>query len=51
MTDPAHDAPEMPGTPDLDDHSAGPGQHQPGAGSDGLLAVVKNLSRYHREQR
>jgi hypothetical protein len=24
-------------------------QGQPGSGSDGLLAVVKNLSRYHRE--
>ena len=24
-------------------------QHQPGAGSDGLLAVAANLSRYHRE--
>ena len=23
--------------------------HQPGAGNDGLLAVVKNLSQYHRE--
>lgn len=24
-------------------------QHQPGASSDGLLAVAANLSRYHRE--
>ena len=24
-------------------------QHQPGAGSDGLLAVARNLSQYHRE--
>jgi len=24
-------------------------QYQPGAGSDGLLAVAANLSRYHRE--
>jgi hypothetical protein len=25
------------------------GDHQPGAGNNGLLAVVKNLSHYHRE--
>jgi hypothetical protein len=25
------------------------GDHQPSAGNDGLLAVVKNLSQYHRE--
>ena len=34
MTAPAHDAPE---------------QHQSSVDSDGLLAVVKNLSHYHRE--
>jgi hypothetical protein len=47
MTDPAHDAPGKPITPAIG--SAEPGQHQPSAGSDGLLAVVKNLSHYHRE--
>lgn len=26
-----------------------PGQHQPGAADDGLLAVAANLSQYHRE--
>ena len=35
--------------PDHQDHSVGPGQHQPSPESDGLLAVVKNLSHYHRE--
>jgi heme oxygenase len=35
--------------PDHRDHSTGLGQHQPSAESDGLLAVVKNLSHYHRE--
>ena len=35
--------------PDLQDRRAGPGQHRLSAGSDGLLAVVKNLSHYHRE--
>ena len=29
--------------------STGSHQHQPGAGSDGLLAVARNLSQYHRE--
>ena len=41
MTDPAPDRPETQG-------SKSP-QHQPGASSDGLLAVAANLSRYHRE--
>ena len=53
MTDPSHDGPETPVSPavgpDLQSHSGEPGQHQPSAESDGLLAVVKNLSRYHRE--
>ena len=51
MTDPAHDAPEMPDPPDLDDHSAEPRQHQPGAGSDGHRVEwgrVPFLSRMHR---
>ena len=29
--------------------STGSQQHQPDAGSDGLLAVARNLSQYHRE--
>ena len=41
MTDSTQDGPASPGT--------GSQQHQPGAGSDGLLAVAGNLSRYHRE--
>ena len=41
MTDPAPDRPET-------QASQSP-QHQPGASSDGLLAVAANLSRYHRE--
>jgi hypothetical protein len=41
MTDPAPDKPET-------QASQSP-QHQPGATSDGLLAVAENLSRYHRE--
>jgi hypothetical protein len=46
MPDPAHDGPE---TPRAQDHGTTPGQRQPGAASDGLLAVVKNPSQYHRE--
>jgi hypothetical protein len=52
MTDPAQPAPETPITPAAgadQQEPAGPGQHQPGAGSDALLAVVANLSHYHRE--
>ena len=41
MTDSTQDGPASLGT--------GSQQHQPGAGSDGLLAVAGNLSRYHRE--
>ena len=41
MTDSNKDGPASLGT--------GSQQHQPGAGSDGLLAVARNLSQYHRE--
>ena len=41
MTDSEHGGPERP--------SGGSQQHQPGGGSDGLLAVAANLSQYHRE--
>lgn len=41
MTDSEQDGPAAPGTWSR--------QHQPGAGSDGLLAVAANLSQYHRE--
>jgi hypothetical protein len=41
MTDSTHDGLARPGT--------GTPRHQPGAGSDGLLAVARNLSHYHRE--
>jgi hypothetical protein len=41
MTDSTQDGPASLGT--------GSQQHQPGAGGDGLLAVAKNLSQYHRE--
>jgi hypothetical protein len=41
MTEPAQNSPPGPETP--------PEQRQPSADGDGLLAVVKNLSRYHRE--
>jgi hypothetical protein len=41
MTDSIHDGPARPGIGTL--------RHQPGAGSDGLLAVARNLSQYHRE--
>jgi hypothetical protein len=53
MTDPAQDGPPAPGTPPTGPNGEGtstqPEQRQPGAGSDGLLAVAANLSRYHRE--
>src|SRR5213075_2587099 len=41
MTDSGQGGPERP--------SGGSQQHQPGVGSDGLLAVAANLSHYHRE--
>jgi hypothetical protein len=41
MTDSEQDGPATPGT--------GSRQPQPDAGSDGLLAVARNLSQYHRE--
>ena len=41
MTDSEQDSPAR--------QSTGSHQHQPGAGSDGLLAVARNLSQYHRE--
>ena len=41
MTDSGQGGPERP--------SGGSQQHQPGVGSDGLLAVAANLSQYHRE--
>jgi hypothetical protein len=41
MTGSEHDGPAGPSTE--------AGRHQPGAGSDGLLAVARNLSQYHRE--
>jgi hypothetical protein len=53
MTESAHDPPEMRDTaaagPGYQEQRPGPGRHQPSAGSDGLLAVVTNLSQYHRE--
>ena len=53
MSDLAREGAETPSTPgvgpDLKGRGAGPGQHQPSAESDGLLAVVRNLSQYHRE--
>jgi hypothetical protein len=53
MSDSAHERPPAPGTPatgpDSEDGGTGPVQRQVRADSDGLLAVVKNLSRYHRE--
>ena len=53
MTDPAQDGPPALGTPETGSDSAGTGsqagQRQPSADGAGLLAVVKNLSRYHRE--
>jgi hypothetical protein len=51
MSDPAQGQPPAPGTQATDDEGSGtkPAQRQVSADSDGLLAVVKNLSRYHRE--
>ena len=53
MSDLAREGAETPSTPgvgpDLRGRGAGPGQHQPSGESDGLLAVVRNLSQYHRE--
>ena len=53
MTDLAPDGPPAPGTPPPGPSDKGtgtqPGQRQPGADGDGLLAVAANLSRYHRE--
>ena len=53
MTDPAQDGPPAPGItpPGASNEETGthPEQRQPSADGDGLLAVVKNLSRYHRE--
>ena len=41
MTESQHDSPAGPGSKSA--------QYQPGAGNDGLLAVARNLSQYHRE--
>ena len=52
MTDPARIAPGKPrlaAGPGRQDHRGGPEQPPPSAENDGLLAVVKNLSHYHRE--
>jgi len=51
MSDPAQGQPPAPGAQATDDEGSGtkPAQRQISADSDGLLAVVKNLSRYHRE--
>jgi hypothetical protein len=53
MSDPAHDGPPAasPPAPDHDIERCGaePTRHQPNAEMDGLLAVAKNLSQYHRE--
>jgi hypothetical protein len=53
MTDPAQGGPPAPGTPPAGPINEGTGtqpeQCQPSADGDGLLAVVLNLSRYHRE--
>ncbi|HEY7013964.1 MAG TPA: hypothetical protein VH480_14475 [Streptosporangiaceae bacterium] len=53
MSDPAQERPPAPATsapgPDSQDGGTGPAQRQASAGSDGLLAVAANLSRYHRE--
>jgi hypothetical protein len=53
MTDLAPYGPPAPGTPPPGPSNEGtgtqPGQRQPGADGDGLLAVAANLSRYHRE--
>ncbi len=53
MTDPAQDGPPALGTPETGSDSAATGsqagQRQSSADNDRLLAVVKNLSEYHRE--
>jgi hypothetical protein len=53
MNDPAQERPPAPSTqatgPDNRGGGTEPAQRQVSADSDGLLAVVKNLSRYHRE--
>ena len=53
MTEPAQNVPDMLSTPaagsDFEGSGPEPRQHQPSAASDALLAVVKNLSQYHRE--
>jgi hypothetical protein len=53
MSDQGRIAPEAPSTPasgpDLPGRSAEPAHHHPDVEGDGLLAVVKNLSHYHRE--
>jgi hypothetical protein len=53
MTDPAQDGPPGPDAPPAGPINEGsgtqPGQGQPGADGDELLAIVNNLSRYHRE--
>jgi hypothetical protein len=53
MTDPAQDGPPPLDTPPTGPSNEGtgthPAQHQLSADGDGLLAVVKNLSQYHRE--
>jgi hypothetical protein len=53
MTDPAQHGPPAPSTPATGSGNEASGteptQRQPSADGDGLLAVVKNLSRYHRE--
>jgi len=53
MSDPAHDGPPAASPPapdhDIERSGAGSTRHLPSAEMDGLLAVVKNLSQYHRE--
>ena len=53
MTNPAQHGPPAPDTPPTGPGNEGtgtqPGQRQLSADGDGLLAMVKNLSRYHRE--
>jgi hypothetical protein len=49
MPDPCSPAPEERLSPNPPDEESGSGEPQPSAASDGLLAVVKNLSHYHRQ--
>jgi hypothetical protein len=53
MTDPAQDRLSAPATvppgPGSEGIGTQPEQRQPGGDGDALLAIVKNLSRYHRE--